>query len=184
VDSPIPFEASLPLNGAAAQSWVRLLLMVQRQLDYPDGVIAHSVVSVPLVESLLHGFLLVADHPYRDALAAPVEPGRPAAVRDAMDIIEAGAHLPLATSALARQCHVSVRTLQEGFRRHLGMSPMAYLRVVRLRRAHRDLCSADADHSTVAAIAHRWGFTHLGRFAAAHKTTYGQTPMQALRALR
>jgi AraC-binding-like domain len=70
VDSPIPFEALLPLNGAAAQSWVRLLLMVQRQLDYPDGVIAHSVVSVPLVESLLHGFLLVADHPYRDALAA------------------------------------------------------------------------------------------------------------------
>jgi AraC-like DNA-binding protein len=182
VDSPIPFEASLPLDGAAAQSWVRLLLMVQRQLDYPDGVIAHSMVLVPLVESLLHGFLLVADHPYRETLAAPAQPGRPAAVRDAMDIIEGGAHLPLSTSALARQCHVSVRTLQEGFRRYLGMSPMAYVRVVRLRRAHRDLCSADPAHSTVAAIAHRWGFTHLGRFAAAHKTTYGQTPMQALHA--
>jgi hypothetical protein len=35
-----------------------------------------------------------------------------------------------------------VRTLQEGFQRHLGMSPMAYLRVVRLRSAHRDLHSA------------------------------------------
>jgi AraC-like DNA-binding protein len=184
VDSPIPFDASLPLTGAAAQSWVRLLLMVQRQLAYPDGVIAHAVVLVPLVESLLHGFLLVADHPYRETLAAPAQPGRPAAVRDAMDIIEAGAHLPLSTSALARQCHVSVRTLQEGFRRHLGMSPMAYLRAVRLRRAHRDLCSADPAHSTVTAIAHRWGFTHLGRFAAAHQRTYGETPMQALHAAR
>ena len=56
----------------------------------------------------------------------------------------------------------------------LGMSPMADIRVVRLRRDHRDLCSADPAHSTVAAVAHRWGFTHLGRFAAAHKTTYGQ----------
>jgi hypothetical protein len=54
-----------------------------------------------------------------------------------MDIIEGGPHLPLTIATLARQCHVSVRTLQEGFQRHLGMSPMAYVRVVRLRRAHR-----------------------------------------------
>jgi AraC-like DNA-binding protein len=125
---------------------------------------------------------LVADHPYSRALAGPAAPGRPGVIRDAMDIIEAGPHLPLTTSTLARQCHVSVRTLQEGFRRHLGMSPMAYLRVVRLQRAHRDLRSADADHSTVACIAHRWGFTHLGRFAAAHKEMFGETPLQVLRA--
>jgi len=54
--------------------------------------------------------------------------------------------------------------------------------VVRLRRAHRDLRSADPTYHTVAAIAQRWGFTHLSRFAAAHKTTYGQTPLQVLRA--
>ena len=184
VDSPIPFTAELPLKSNAAQSWVRLLLMVQRHLDGADSVLGHSVVSVPLVESLIHCFLLVADHPHRETLAAPAEPGRPAAVRNAMDIIEAGAHLPLTTSALARQCHISVRTLQEGFRRHLGMSPMAYVRAVRLRHAHRDLRSADPTDNTVAAIAHRWGFTHLGRFAAAHKTTYGETPTQTLRALR
>ena len=109
----------------------------------------HAVVWEPLVESLIHGLLLVAEHPYRQALAAPSEPGRPAAVRDAMDIIEGGPHLPLTISTLA---------------------------------SHRDLRSADPFHSTVSAIAHRWGFTHLGRFAAAHKTMYGQTPLQALRA--
>jgi AraC-like DNA-binding protein len=156
--------------------------MAHRQLDGPDSLMRHAVVWEPLVESLIHGLLLVAEHPYRQALAAPSEPGRPAAVRDAMDIIEGRPHLPLTISTLARQCHVSVRTLQEGFQRHLGMSPMAYVRVVRLRRAHRDLRSADPFHSTVSAIAHRWGFTHLGRFAAAHKTMYGQTPLQALRA--
>jgi len=80
-------------------------------------------------------------------------------VRTAIDIIEAGAHLPLTISALARQCHVSVRTLQEGFRRHVGMSPMAYVRVFKFRGAHRDLRSANPTDSTVAAIAHRWGFT-------------------------
>jgi methylphosphotriester-DNA--protein-cysteine methyltransferase len=74
-----------------------------------------------------------------------------------MDIIEARPHLPLTSSTLAKECHVSVRTLQAGFQRHLGMSPMAYVRVVRLRHAHRDLRSADPTHHTVAAIAHRWG---------------------------
>jgi hypothetical protein len=42
--------------------------MVQRHLDRPDSLIAHSVVSIPLVESLIHGFLLVADHPHRKHL--------------------------------------------------------------------------------------------------------------------
>jgi AraC-like DNA-binding protein len=182
LDSPVAFGTALPLQAGAAHDWVRLLLMVHRQLECPDSLLQHSLVWDPLVESLIHGLLLVADHQYSHALAAPAAPGRPGAVRDAMDIIEAGPHLPLTTSTLARQCHVSVRTLQEGFRRHLGMSPMAYLRVVRLQRAHRDLRSADADHRTVASIAHRWGFTHLGRFAAAHKEMFGETPLHVLRA--
>jgi len=182
LDPPIPFTARLPLQATAAQDWVRLLLTVHRQLECPDSLMRHSVVLDPLVDSLIHGFLLAADHPYREALVAPAAPGRPAAVRVAMDIIEARPHLPLTTSTLAKECHVSVRTLQQGFQRHLGMSPMAYVRVVRLRRAHRDLRSADPTHNTVAAIAHHWGFTHLCHFAAAHKKMYGETPLQTLRA--
>jgi AraC-like DNA-binding protein len=183
-DSPVAFSPTMPLKAGAARDWVRLLLTVHRQLECPDSLMQHSVVSDPLVESLIHGLLLAADHPDREALAAPVKPARPSAVRDAMDIIEAGPQLPLTTARLAMQCHVSVRTLQEGFQRHLGMSPMAYVREVRLRRAHRDLRSADPAHNTVAAIAHRWGFTHLSRFAATHKMMFGTTPLQALHAVR
>jgi AraC-like DNA-binding protein len=78
-----------------------------------------------LVESLIREFRLVADHPFRVALDARAEPARPAAVRDVMELIETCPQMPL-TTTLAMHCHVSVRTLQEGFRRHLGMSPMAY----------------------------------------------------------
>ncbi|HZE32140.1 MAG TPA: helix-turn-helix transcriptional regulator [Actinoallomurus sp.] len=88
----------------------------------------------------------------------------------------------LTTSVLAAEAHVSVRTLQESFRRHLGISPMAYLRKVRLRRAHEDLRAADPSMTTVASIAHRWGFTHLGRFAAVYQTAFGEPPMATLRA--
>jgi AraC-like DNA-binding protein len=177
---PIAFAAALPVKTSAVQDWVRLLLMVNRQRERPDSLLRHPLVWDPLLESLIHGFLLVADHPYRDALDAPAEPARPAAVRDAMEIIETCPQMPLTTATLAMQGHVSVRTLQEGFRRHLGMSPMAYLRTVRLRHAHRELRSANPTHVTVASIAHRWGFSHLGRFAAAHKAMFGETPLQVL----
>lgn len=45
---------------------------------------------------------------------------------------------------------------QEGFQRHLGISPMAYLRSVRLGRAHADLRAADPARDTVSVIAYRW----------------------------
>jgi AraC-like DNA-binding protein len=182
VNSPIPFASNLPLDSRATESWVQLLMAVQQQCDSPDSLVRHSLVREPLVESLIRGLLLLIDHPYRDALAAPVPAVRPAAVRDAMDIVEAEPGAPLTVAKLAKHCHVSVRTLQEGFQRHLSMSPMAYVREVRLRRAHGDLRSADPSRSTVASIAHRWGFTHLGRFAAAHKARYGESPTHTLRA--
>src|ERR1700687_2314922 len=182
-DPPIAFDGAISLHAGAAQDWVRLALMMHRQRECADSLMRHPLVWDPLVESLIHGLLLVADHPHSQALAAPAQPG-PAAVRNAIDLIEAAPHLPLTTSTLAKQCHVSARTLQEGFRRHLGMSPMAYLRAVRLRRAHRDLRSANPSHSSVASIPHRWGFTPVGRFAAAHQTMFGETPLKPLRSAR
>ena len=50
--------------------------------------------------------------------------------------MEAEAHLPRTLATLATRSHVSTRALQQGFRRHLQTTPMAYLRDVRLRRAH------------------------------------------------
>jgi transcriptional regulator GlxA family with amidase domain len=58
---------------------------------------------------------------------------------------------------------------------------MEYLRGVRLRRAHRALVESDPSVSTVASIAHRWGFTNLGWFAETHMTRFGESPGVTLR---
>jgi transcriptional regulator GlxA family with amidase domain len=70
------------------------------------------------------------------------------------------------------------------FQRHVGMSPMAYLRDARLRGADAELRAAAAADDTVASIARRWGFAHPGRFAAAYEAKYGQPPGRTLRAAR
>jgi transcriptional regulator GlxA family with amidase domain len=101
-----------------------------------------------------------------------------------MDAAEADPRRPWTVGELAARGHVGVRTLQAGFRHHLGMSPMAYLRKVRLRCAHDELLAAEHTRTTVASIAQRWGVSNLGRFAAMHQAGYGELPIHTLRAAR
>ena len=47
LSSPIEFDPSLPLKAGAAQEWVRLLLLVHRQLENPDSMVGNSLVLGP-----------------------------------------------------------------------------------------------------------------------------------------
>jgi transcriptional regulator GlxA family with amidase domain len=80
--------------------------------------------------------------------------------------------------------HLSVRALQEGFRRDLATPPMTYLRQVRLRRARQILLTADRETTTVGAVANSLGILHLGRFAAAYRDAFGETPSDTLHGRR
>jgi transcriptional regulator GlxA family with amidase domain len=76
---------------------------------------------------------------------------------------------------------MSVRSLQDGFRRYVGCAPMAYLQQVRLGRVHEALRQSDRQRVTVASVAHQWGFAHLGRFASAYRARFGASPSETLR---
>jgi AraC-like DNA-binding protein len=176
------FDPVMDTSDGYGRGWADLLYSVNRQLaSAADNLLSQPLIAAPLAESLINGFLLAATHSHNGALTAPVATARPTAVRTAIDVIEADPQTPLTLSALAERCGVSTRTLQKAFQRHLGMSPMDYLRDVRLRRAHEELRAADPYADSVASIARRWGFAHLGRFAAAHEARFGQKPLRTLR---
>lgn len=178
------FDLALRTTAAPARSWLDLVGQVSRQLATPGGLPNQPAVARPLAESLVTGFLFAAPHSHTAALSRPAPAPRPRIVGTAIELMEGDPTAPWTVATLAQQCAVSVRTLQSGFRQHQGVSPMAYLRAVRLRRAHDELRTADPATDSVAAIAQRWGFHHLGRFAAAHEAEYGQTPLRTLRARR
>jgi transcriptional regulator GlxA family with amidase domain len=98
-----------------------------------------------------------------------------------MDAIHDEPERPFSVADLAGIAGISVRSLQEGFRRHVGVSPMAYLQQVRLDLVRETLRHADPQQVTVAAVAHRWGFTHLGRFAQTYRARHGEHPSETLR---
>ncbi len=176
----VPLGASLDLARGPGRQWWQLARVLAELLDDPAGPLAAPIVARPLAQSVLTALLHAADHPYRDALAvAPALP-RASSVRQAVELVEAQPEMPWTVGDLARRVGVGSRALQDGFARHLGTSPMAYLRRVRLQRAHADLLAADPAHASVTDIALRWGFAHHGRFAAAYRARYGRSPARTL----
>ncbi|WAJ46422.1 AraC family transcriptional regulator [Mycobacterium sp. Aquia_216] len=181
VTSQLDLAPFMPTTTAAGRDWINMLLLFYTQISRPDGLFTQPLVALPFADSLIRGFLLAVDHPDRDAVAADALQPAPRTIRAALEIIDTEAHLPLTVSALAARTHVSARSLQQGFRSHLDVSPMEYLRQVRLRRAHQELLDSDPSSVTVSAVAYRWGFTNPGRFAAAHAKQYGESPSESLR---
>jgi transcriptional regulator GlxA family with amidase domain len=72
------------------------------------------------------------------------------------------------------------RTLQVAFNKAYGMSPMSYVKHVRLSLAREDLLHA-VDGVTVRDTALKWGFTHLGGFSKKYAEQFGALPSETLR---
>jgi AraC family transcriptional regulator, ethanolamine operon transcriptional activator len=86
---------------------------------------------------------------------------------------------PPSIADLCGVLHVSPRTLHEAFREHLGTTPKAYLKVLRLNAARHDLLGGGAN-KRVTDAALDWGFLHFGWFARDYRRLFGETPSQTL----
>jgi AraC-like DNA-binding protein len=181
VDGPIDLPPSVDLSGGPGHSWSRLVRLLRDELEYKESLIYQPLIAEQLRGSVLSGLLLSLPHRYQAELTAPATPGPPRAIRRVVDAVQEEPERPFSVTDLAKIAGMSVRSLQEGFRRHLGCTPMAYLQQVRLLRAHEGLRLADPLRTTVAAVAHRWGFAHLGRFASTYRERFGEQPSDTLR---
>src|ERR1700730_13383868 len=145
----IEFKPSLVTTKGLARTWMHLFTVLAQDISRPDSALTQPLVASPFVHSLIYALLLAADHPYREVLGSHAKFVAPQAIRPAVDIIEAEPQLPLTVASLAGLCHISSRALQQGFVRYMGMSPMTYVRQVRLRRAHQELLDSDPSIETV-----------------------------------
>lgn len=91
--------------------------------------------------------------------------------------------MPVSVSELCGITGINQRTLFLGFQERYGLSPMAYLKMLRLNRARRDLLDADpaTASATVTRLATKWGFFHLGRFSLEYRAMFGESPIETLK---
>ncbi|MFG2653333.1 AraC family transcriptional regulator [Streptomyces sp. NPDC048436] len=184
---PVPHRLRFPpyidVSQGPGRSWMNLARWSLMEKEISHGLLQQPIIAGRLEQTLLEGLLLAADHQYRDALESPPLTMRPAAVKRVMDAVRERPAEPYDAARLAEIAQVSLRTLQEAFRTNIGMSPMAYVNEVRLKRVREELRVATPGTVTVTEVALLWGFAHLGRFAQRYRARFGESPSQTLRAV-
>lgn len=130
--------------------------------------------------SAMAALLSLAPGVHQPRPADPFRYERPYFVRQAEAFIREHATAELTIEDITRAAQVSERSLYEGFRRYLGVSPMNYLKNYRLELARCALAGSTGP-CRVTEVAMNVGFTHLGKFAGSYKRRFGESPSQTLR---
>jgi AraC-like DNA-binding protein len=181
IETPIEFETEFRLDNASGESWLRLLQYVTSELANPNSLArTFAAARQHLEQMVMTGFLLAHSHTYSSALHQPQSAAAPFYVKRAEAYIEAHFAEPLSLAEIVAHAGVSARSLQNGFQNFRRMTPMAFLRKVRLQHVHQALLKADPAFATVTDIAIGCGFGHMGEFAALYKRTYGVSPRETL----
>lgn len=173
---PILFDTTARPSGEQLRRWAASVTTVA-SVVYDDAspallrAEANRAAAIALLETFPH-----------TALHAPVEIGLPSGgkTRAAVEYMIANAHLPIRTEDVAEAVGMSQRSLQAAFRREHDITAIDYLRRVRLDRVQEELRRSDPGRATVAEVAQRWGFAHLGRFSASYTNRFGEYPSTTL----
>jgi AraC-like DNA-binding protein len=180
-DAPVRLTGSAPVGPEAKRHLVRVV-------DYVCQSLADDlcVVQDPLIGSTIQRYLaasVLAAFPSTAVLDTTVEDRRdstPQLLRRAIAFIDDHAHTDISLADIANAVFVTPRALQYMFRKHRDCTPTEDLRQVRLHHAHHELAAGDRDTTSVGDVARKWGFAHMGRFAAYYRQHYGQSPHETL----
>lgn len=180
LDEPLVFDLGMGLAESGNASWLRSVFFLADELRSGTTLTQRAEVADAFAGMLAGQLLLSQPHNYTQRLIT--EPAAaPSQVQQAVDYIEANLggddlHVP----AIAQAVGISVRSLQDAFRKELGVTPAAYTKNRRMVIAHRRLLAADPSVTTVTRIALGVGITHLGRFSVEYRERFGETPSSTL----
>lgn len=176
---PIEFELGMDLRRDHGLAWKSLVQFLASPV-FASGGIQHQLVGQQIEHLLVTMLLAQHPHNYSEALQKPAETPPRHYVQRAEDYILAHYADPITIDVLARHAAISARSLHKGFQQHKGMSPMSFLRLVRLQQVREALLQArhNATPINITRIALNAGFTHLGHFTQAYRRQFGETPTQ------
>lgn len=87
---------------------------------------------------------------------------------------------PVQLDLLAQVAGVRPRTLETHFKMFLGLTPLGWVRRMRLARARQEFIRRGTS-TTVTDVALNSGFTQFGRFAAEYRKAFGELPSATVR---
>ena len=104
-------------------------------------------------------------------------------VRQVIDYLHSYGETIPTIPELCKIAKLSERNLQYGFKEYLGITPIRYLRLIRLNGVRRDLLISNNKKDRVIDVALNWGFIELGRFAREYRQLFQELPSATLNKL-
>lgn len=179
LDAPLTFQSDMDSTSGDQAAWWRMVKYLLGEMERTGKLLSHLYMASDLEHALLKGLLLSQPHNYSVELASMMAPVCPHYLLRARQYLQDNARENIGLEDIERVAGVSRFKLFDGFKRHFGLAPMAYLKQYRLEAVRRDLL-ADRSERNISNIAMCWGFTHLGRFSNDYKKLFGETPSQTL----
>jgi AraC family ethanolamine operon transcriptional activator len=96
-----------------------------------------------------------------------------------LEILEEPLRLPLKVLDLCETIGVSAPTLYRAFMQEFGVSPKRYIQIRSLSGVRKHLLEAESG-TLVGDVANRWGYWHMGQFAADYRRQFGELPSGTL----
>ena len=181
--------ASWLTSKACSTSSVPLQRYAQGISTILKTVNAHpNLLSTPNAERMLNSEVLmlaikVLTSTSVDNHIVKPQPKRIRGVQRVIDYLNVHARQLPTIADLCKIAGLSERSLEYGFQEYMGVTPVRYLRIVRLNGVKRDLISSHSGNVKIVDIALKWGFVELGRFAGEYRQLFGELPSDTRRSL-
>lgn len=181
VKGAVRFAGQLPAASQGGHTCANLIRFMAAEMNNTRSLFHEPMVLAPWEEAIMTALLLSTDHQYREQLESePSARYAPRSIIAAVDAVHAEPRRVFTVALLAEIAGIGGRQLCAEFWRRFAMTPMTYVRHVRMLAAHAELLHADPDQTSVAAVAHRWGLTPLGQFTTLYQARFHTTPTATL----
>jgi AraC-like DNA-binding protein len=177
VDTPLVFAPALRLDQGNGRSLASMLRFAVTEIDRV-GLRWSPLLASQFEQFVMCNLLLAQPSNYTKALRLRERPVAPRDVRRAIDYIHENLAEAISLGDLVAVSGVAGRTLMNHFRDFKGVSPMRYIRNLRLERVRGELASGKPTQVIEAAA--RWGFSHAGRFSIEYRRRFGESPSATL----
>jgi AraC-like DNA-binding protein len=169
------FDQTSSANASGIGNLQRMITFFAQELDSMDKT--PSLALAELEQALIVSFICNNPSNYSDLLSKRTQSPASWQVHRAEEYIKAHWDQPLTIEALARVTSASARSIFHQFKRSRGVSPMAFIKQLRLQHA-REMLEDDA--RSVTEIATACGFSNLGHFAKDYFKRFGERPSDTL----
>lgn len=174
------FTPAAQRNENGFRSFIKFLC---KEVDNGNPNITMPLIEKQYEQTLLSLVLTDLSHDHEELLGMDLMEPAPDYIRRVEKLIAENYTDNISLAEMADCATMSVRALQNGFRRFRNTTPMEYLRDYRLSVSRQKLQNIQTSDISITEIATSCGFGHLSKFAKCYRQRFGETPSETRKKL-